>query len=169
MKKLGVYAMMVILGLTLAGWVQAADQDIKQSPACKYCGMNREMFAHSWMVIEYEDGTTVGVCSLHCAALDLALNIDKTPKMIMVGDYATKSLIAAEKAFWIMGGNKMGVMTKRAKWAFEKKGEAESFVKENGGTLASFDGVMKAAYEDMYADTKMIREKRKMKGMGHKH
>ena len=29
--------------------------------------------------------------------------------------------------------------------------------------MAEFDEVMEAAYEDMYKDTKMIREKRKMK------
>jgi copper chaperone NosL len=70
--------------------------------------MNREMFAHSRMVVEYVDGTTVGVCSLHCVAIDLALNIDKSPKMIMVGDYTSKSLLDAEKAVWVMGGKKMG-------------------------------------------------------------
>ncbi len=65
----------------------------------------------------------------------------------------------------------MGVMTKRAKWAFENKADAEKFIKENGGTPATFDDAMEAAYEDMYADTKMIREKRKMmkeKMMEHK-
>ena len=35
----------------------------------------------------------------------------------------------------------------------------------NGGSLATFDDAIKAAYEDMYADTKMIRERRKMKKM----
>jgi nitrous oxide reductase accessory protein NosL len=59
----------------------------------------------------------------------------------------------------------MGVMTKRAKWAFEKKEDAEKFLKENGGKLASFDEVIKAAYDDIYEDTKMIREKRKAKPM----
>ena len=52
-----------------------------------------------------------------------------------------------------------------AKWAFEKKTDAEKFIKGNGGKLATFDQVMKASYEDMYADTKMIREKRKMMKM----
>jgi nitrous oxide reductase accessory protein NosL len=85
----------------------------------------------------------------------------------MVGDYGTKKLIDAEKASWVIGGNKMGVMTKRAKWAFEKKEDAEKFVKENGGKISSFDDAMKATYEDMYADTKMIRERRKMKKMEH--
>ena len=56
-------------------------------------------------------------------------------------------------------------MSKRAKWAFGKRDDAELFVKENGGTLATFDEVMKAAYEDMYADMKIIRDKRKMMKM----
>ena len=120
------------------------------------------------MLIEYDDGTAVGTCSIHCVAVDLALNIDKTPKSITVGDYGTKSLIDAEKAFWVIGGNKMGVMSRRAKWAFEKKEDAEKFVKENRGSTATFEEAMKAAYEDMYADTKMIRDRRKMKKMEHK-
>jgi hypothetical protein len=135
--------------------------------------MDRQKFDSSRMMIEYEDGTSIGVCSLHCAAVGLATNIDKTPKAIMVADFGTKGLIDAEKAFWILGGSKPGVMSKRGKWAFEKKENAEAFIKSNGGTLASFDDVIKAAYNDMYEDTKMIREKRKMMKQGqtmeHKH
>ena len=127
--------------------------------------MDREKFAHSRIYIEYDDGTTEGTCSVHCAAIDLALNIDKTPKAIWVGDYNTKKLIDAEKAFWVIGGSKTGVMTKRAKWAFGKKEDAEKPISENGGNLAVFDEALKSAYEDMYQDTKMIREKRKMKKM----
>ena len=37
------------------------------------------------------------------------------------------------------------------------------------GRLATYDDAMKASYEDMYADTKMIRDKRKMRMMEHKH
>ncbi|MBU1232323.1 MAG: nitrous oxide reductase accessory protein NosL, partial [Proteobacteria bacterium] len=75
----------------------------------------------------------------------------------------TKKLIDAESAFWVIDGNKMGVMTTRAKWAFATKESAEAYIQTNGGTLAGFDEVMEATYEDMYKDTKMIREKRKMK------
>jgi copper chaperone NosL len=135
--------------------------------------MDRQQFAHSRMLIAYEDGTEVGLCSLHCAAVELSLKLDKTPKMILVGDYGAKNLIDAEKATWVIGGSKPGVMTKSGKWAFEKKGDAEAFVSGNGGSIASFDQAIKAAYEDMYADTKMIRDKRKMmkmqKPMGHSH
>ena len=140
----------------------SAQDDVAKQASCKYCGMDRKTFAHSRMLVTYEDGSSMGTCSLHCTAIELALNIDKTPKSIEVGDFKTKKLIDAEKAFWVIGGSKPGVMSKRAKWAFESKADADAFIKENGGKPASFDEAIKASYEDMYADTKMIREKRKM-------
>jgi nitrous oxide reductase accessory protein NosL len=167
MKKTGL--MLMLVGLCLFfGNVALSQDDIKEIGECLYCGMDRGKFAHSRMLIRYEDGTSVGTCSVHCAAVNLSVNIDKTPKDIVVGDYGTKKLIDAEKAVWVIGGNKMGVMTKRAKWAFEKNEDAENFVKENGGQIATFDDAIKASYEDMNADTKMIRERRKMKKMQHK-
>jgi len=170
MKKGGSLVLAGVLVLFIGTFVFAqAQEDIQKHPSCKYCGMNRQQFAHSRVLIEYDDASAVGTCSIHCAAVDLAINIDKTPKAIQVGDYNSKVLIDAEKAFWVIGGSKMGVMTKRAKWAFEKKEDAEKFIKENGGETATFDVAMKAAYEDMYSDTKMIRERRKMRKMEHKH
>ena len=114
------------------------------------------------MLIEYEDNSTVAACSLHCASLDLALNLDKAPKTISVADYNTKELINAEAATWVIGGKKPGVMTRNAKWAFGKKEDAEKFRLENGGLISGFDEAMEAAYKDLGNDTKMIREKRKM-------
>jgi copper chaperone NosL len=171
MRKEGSLVLALVLVLLIGTFV-FAQEDIQKYPSCKYCGMNRTQFAHSRMLIEYDDASTVGTCSIHCAAVDLAINIDKTPKAIQVGDYNSKALIDAEKASWVIGGSKIGVMTKRAKWAFEKKEDAEKFLRENGGEPATFDVAMKATYEDMYQDTKMIRERRKMmkqKTMEHKH
>jgi hypothetical protein len=171
MKKI-VFVISAVLvlsaGLFSASGLLAGD-DIAANKSCSYCGMDRGMFSHSRMLIEYTDGTVVATCSIHCAAVDLALKIDKMPKSVMVADFKTKELIDAEKAFWTMGGSKQGVMTKRAKWAFGSKDSAESFVKMNGGTLVSYDQAMKASYEDMYDDTKMIRDKRKMKMKGISH
>jgi copper chaperone NosL len=148
-------------------------KDIQEHKTCKYCNMNREKFAHSRMLIEYGDGSSMGACSLHCVAIELAQAFDKQPKAILVADYNKKNLIDAEKAYWVIGGNKPGVMTKTAKWAFADKKDAEAFVKEHGGKIGTFDDAMKTTYEDMYNDTKMIRTKRaKMKQMqqqGHKH
>jgi len=164
MKKSHYLMIGTVLCIFMAGLAFAQD-DIKKHASCRYCGMDREKFAHSRIYIEYDDGTTEGTCSLHCAAIDLAINIDKTPKTIWVGDYGTKRLIDVENAFWVIGGKKMGVMTKRAKWAFGKKESAEEFIRENGGKPAAFEEAMGAAYEDMYQDTKMVREMRKMKRM----
>lgn len=145
---------------------QHVAEDIQKHPNCPFCGMDRQKFAHSRMLVEYNDGSAFGACSLHCAAMDLAVKLNKNPQSIQVADYNTKKLIDAEKAAWVMGGSKPGVMTKRAKWAFADPKDAQAFIQENQGQPASFDEVMKAAYEDMYADTRMIREKRaKMKQM----
>jgi copper chaperone NosL len=161
MKK-RILSVLILACVFTIGGVAFGDADIQKDPSCKYCGMDRARFAHSRMVVVYEDGTSLGTCSIHCMAIDLAENMDKTPRSMQVGDFNGKKLIDAEKAFWVIGGNKPGVMTKKAKWAFENKADAEKFISENGGTLATFDEAMKATYEDMYADTKMIREKRKM-------
>ena len=167
MKKGFLVACLVTVSalMVLAVAAQVVPPDIQKYPSCKYCGMDRQKFASSRMLIEYEDGSGFGSCSIHCLAVDLAQSIDKTPKVIQVADYNTKNLGDAEKAHWVIGGKKPGVMTKRAKWAFASDKDAQAFIKENEGQPASFDEAMKASYEDMYADTKMIRERRAKKRM----
>lgn len=141
----------------------AADQDQLDHPSCSYCGMHRVKFAHSRMLIEYTDGGSIGTCSIRCTAVEFANAIDRMPKSIMVGDLNTKQLIDAEKAVWVLGGNRPGVMTKRAKWAFADRAAADAFIAEQGGEIADFEQAMTAAYQDMYMDTKMIRMKRAAK------
>lgn len=161
---------LLVLGLTLfvaPGAFAAPPADIAQSPSCRYCGMDREKFGHSRMLIAYEDGSSVATCSLHCAAVELAITIDKVPAAVRVADYDSRELIDAETAVWVLGGAKKGVMTGQAKWAFATKAAAERFIKENGGALAGFEEAIKASYEGMYQDTKMIRENRKMRR--HRH
>ena len=153
-------ALMLCLALHFAG-LAFAQEDVKVAPSCKYCGMDRTKYAHSRMMVTYDDGTKVGTCSLHCLALDLSINIDKTPITIEVGDYFNKRLIDAEKAYWVIGGSKPGVMTQQAFWAFGNRVYAEKYIREHKGILATFDEAMKAAYEGMYTDTKMLRERRK--------
>jgi copper chaperone NosL len=113
------------------------------------------------MWIEYDDDSTAATCSIHCAAVDFAVSIGKSPRAVKVGDYNTKELIDAETACWTIGGDVQGVMTSRPKWAFATKADCEKFAGDHGARIASFDDAMKAAYEDMYTDTKMIRNKRK--------
>lgn len=136
-----------------------------ENDSCIHCGMTKAKFGHSWVVIEHDDGSFEGVCSVHCAAIDMALHTDKGIKNITVGDYNTKKQIDAQKAYWVIGGDKMGVMTARAKWAFNSKDAADEFMQNHGGRPATYEEVMKASFEDMYEDTLMIQKKRKMMKM----
>jgi copper chaperone NosL len=166
MKKLTYIVVCFILAVSSLGWAQ---EDVSKHPNCTYCGMDRAKFAHSRVLIEYNDGSTFGACSLHCAAIDMAVNIHKAPESILIGDYSNKKLIDAESAIWVIGGDQPGVMTQRAKWAFEHLADANAFIKNHGGFLASFEQAIKTSYEDMYHDTRMIHEKHKMKRMEKKN
>ena len=134
--------------------------DLKRHPDCQYCGMDRKHFAYSRMVIHHSHGKSVGVCSIFCAARDYLKNSDGEPISMTVADYNSKQLIDAAKAYWVMGGDKSGVMTNRAKWAFQGKNDALAFIKKHGGRLIDFDEAMKASYEDMYADMRMLKQMR---------
>lgn len=174
MKKAVLLGLIVAFFLTLNPvMISAAEpnlpgNDIQSAPSCPFCGMDRQKFAHSRVFIQYDDGSILGTCSIHCAAADMAVNPDKSPLAIWVGEYSTRKLINAENASWVMGGNKAGVMTKRAKWAFENRNDAGEYILLEGGKVVTFDEVMRAAYEDMYEDNKMIRERRKAKRLQHK-
>ncbi len=165
MKKTLILNLVVALCFVMAGlaWAGEAKDDVALHKSCKYCGMDRGAYAFSRMLIEYDDGTLIGFCSMRCAIVDLANNIDKAPRLIQVGDFNGRQLIDAEQAFWVVGGSKPGVMSRRGKWAFAKKEEAEGFLKTNQGKIVSFEEAMKMAHEDLYEDTRAIRERRKMK------
>ena len=170
MTRLVLAAAFALTAMTAATAFAQPVDDTKAMPSCPHCGMDREKFAVSRMAIDYDDGKSVGLCSLHCVAVDLAVTIDKAPTAIWVADLPSKKLVNAETAVWVLGGSKSGVMTSRAKWAFADKATAEAFVKENGGSIVGFEDAMKAAYEDLYKDNKAIRERRKaMKAKATQH
>jgi len=158
---------MVLAALLLIGAAPGGiGEDIRDHPDCPICGMDRQQYAHSRMLIDYQEGP-VGTCSIHCTAADIAVNRHKRVRGIFVADYSGRQLIPATMAFWVIGGNRSGVMTQRAKWAFENKADAQAFIREHGGSLANFDEAVKATFEDMYADIKAVRERgRKQKARG---
>ncbi|GAB4258129.1 MAG: hypothetical protein Kow0092_05520 [Deferrisomatales bacterium] len=140
------------LALHAAGAAAAPSQ-------CHYCGMRRTEFGHSWVEIRYDGERPLGFCSLHCASIHLVVRSHKVPGQILVGDYRTRKLIDARRAHWVIGGDEPGVMTLRAKWAFEGRTEAEDFIEKHGGRLGCFDEALKAAFEDMYRDILMVEER----------
>jgi copper chaperone NosL len=156
-------SLLLLIALWTLSGDAAQDGDLGQFPVCKHCRMDRTQYSSCRMLLRYNDGTELAFCSIHCLAIDLVLNTDKTPKFIWAADYNTGSLIDAETASWVLGGIKKGVMTERAKWAFKSGEDAKGFIKQNGGESASFEQALEAAYRDMYSDSKVIRSKRNIK------
>lgn len=132
LKKLVMLMLILMLGTVALAQVEAP-------PTCQFCGMDRTAFAQSRMLVIYADGTTVGTCSLNCAATEMKQHPTNKVKALMVGDYRTEKLLDARAATWVIGGKFPGVMTSVAKWAFDSRFAAEQFITENGGTLATFD------------------------------
>ena len=141
--------MFLLLCLVLPYPAVSANPAVEAPKACQQCGMDRTTFAHSRMLIEYAANSVVGLCSLHCAAEELAKHKEKPVNSLKVADYKTKVLIDAGKAIWVIGGGKKGVMTFVPKWAFLQKEDAQAFVQENGGEVTTFEAALKAAKAEL--------------------
>ena len=141
-----------------------AENDLVKFPKCPYCGMDRREYHHARHLVHYADDLADGVCSLHCAALSLALNIDRDPKGIYGADYGAgadpKPLAEADMLVYLIGGDLKGVMTKRPKFAFADRDAAEAAKRKHGGELGDFQAALTASYLDMSEDVKMIRRNR---------
>jgi nitrous oxide reductase accessory protein NosL len=143
---------------------KAHENDLEKFPKCPYCGMDRRQYHHSRMLIQYSDDLPDGVCSLHCAAISLAVNVDREPKTIWVADNAStaeiKPLIDVDQATFLIGSQIKGVMSKRSKVAYGSEAAAKAAMAANGGELGRFDQALLAAYTDMSQDVSMIRKVR---------
>jgi len=143
---------------------QANVNDIEKYPKCPYCGMDRKQYHHSRMLIQYSDDIADGVCSLHCAAISLSLNVDREPKALWVGDNAVagdiKPLVEVDKATFLIGSKIPGVMTANSKVAYGTEEAAKAAQAANGGELAKFDQALLVAYTDMSKDVTRIRKMR---------
>ncbi|MFZ1861704.1 MAG: nitrous oxide reductase accessory protein NosL [Candidatus Competibacter sp.] len=150
------------------------NDDIAKFPKCPYCGMDRQQYHHSRHLVHYQDDLTDATCSLHCAAVSLALNLDRGPKAIYAADFGAKTdpkpLFDADGASYLIGSKLPGVMTAQSKVAFASQAAAKAAKAEQGGELGDFDAALKAAYQSMAGDTLMIRKKRaeqRQHGIGH--
>jgi nitrous oxide reductase accessory protein NosL len=114
---------------------------IEKPQTCVICGMDRQEFAYSRTLLVFDDTIPLGTCSIVCARKAAADNAARKITSIKVGDYDTKELIDAKTAIWVIGGNKKGVMSATATWAFSTKTAAEKFIAASGGKPATFHEV----------------------------
>ena len=137
-----------IIALLLFTGIAVADRNVESPKACQLCGMDRTKFAYSRMVVVYADGTSDGVCSLNCAVEQMKKYPKRQVKLLMVADCATRELVDVRTATWVIGGEKPGVMTSMPKWAFARKEDAQKFITNNGGRLATFDEALNLALKE---------------------
>ena len=137
--------------------------ELTKYPKCPYCGMDRKQFHHSRHLVHYADDLADGTCSLHCAAISLAINLDRGPKAIYAADFGAsadpKPLVNVDQATYLIGSKLPGVMTAKSKKAFASKEAAAAAQKEHGGELGDFSAALAAAHASMVDDTLMIRKK----------
>ncbi len=143
------FTMFLVICLLFTCAYTGATYAAQNPKTCPVCGMDLADAAKTRMAVIFTDGTTVEVCSLHCAVWEMKQNKDKEVKSIMVADYPTERMIDARTATWVIGGDTIGVMTTVAKWAFARGEDAQNFVKEHGGNVATFDEAMKAATDEV--------------------
>jgi copper chaperone NosL len=148
-KRTAVGMIFLMLLLCIGGTAAFAGDDIDAHRSCAFCGMDRKAYGFSRMLIQYEDGTTVGVCSLHCAVIELDADKGRVVKALLVADRDTRTLIDVDNAVWVMGGSKRGVMTQRPKWAFRSQAAAKAFLQTYGGTIITWTEALAAAWEDL--------------------
>lgn len=146
--KRKMFVICIVILAVICEIAAASPDDISDHRECVHCGMDRKAYGFSRMLIVYEDGTNVGVCSLHCAVTEIDTRKGRPVKSVLVADRDTRLLIDAEKAIWVMGGKKRGVMTERPKWAFGTKAAAQAFINANGGIIVSWDEALAAARVD---------------------
>ena len=142
----------------------AAEKDIEKIPFCQYCGMDRQRFASTRMLVEYGNKTAIGTCSIHCAAVDLAQSYNKEIAAIRVADHRSGKLVDAATAVWVIGARVPGVMAAKSRVAFAAWADAEAFRRESGGEIADFDMALDTTFLDMPLDTRSIREWRARQG-----
>jgi nitrous oxide reductase accessory protein NosL len=127
---------------------------------CTICGMTLPMFYKTNHAADV-DSEVHQYCSIHCVVDEKDIQ-GKNVKNIKVVDTNSLKFIDASSAYYVVGSNKKGTMSMVSKYAFASKDDANSFIKENGGKLATFEEAYNISKKDF--SPKMF-EKMKAKKM----
>jgi len=125
---------------------------------CTLCGMDLQKYNQTRYILTLGNGTEKHTCSIHCAAIILK---KYDCKKIKAADYLTGKMINAKNAYYLIGSNIKGVMSKRSKLAFADKNKAADFKKNHGGRLTNFKGGLSAAMDEMSEDMVILKNKLK--------
>jgi len=131
-----------------------------ESSWCPVCGMNLNMFYKTNHALTMEDGSVHQYCSLRCLAMDLK-NHPRQQHTARVVDVKTNRFIPAESAYYVVGSDIPGTMSRQSKLAFSSRWAAKSFSrKHHGQDILSFSEVLTLAGEQLQADNAMLMKKK---------
>jgi len=133
-------------------------QDGKAKKFCPECGMTLHMFYKTNHVGVTKNGKVKQYCSLHCLVEDKIKN-HRHFKNKKVVDVTSLKFINVGKAFYVVGSSKKGTMSKKSKYAFKNKADAEAFAKKFGGKVVRFKKAYKIASKALDKEMKMISKK----------
>lgn len=144
-------------------------QNGEQKEWCPVCGMKLEMFYKTSHTSKIQKNKDRQYCSIRCLAVDMQeydINLDD----VKVVDVKSQKLIDASSAFYVVGSDVPGTMTKVSKLAFADKKAAEDFSDEHGGKIVDFKTALKMAQDSLSSDIAMVQNKKekKMYPMGKK-
>ncbi|MCK4974599.1 MAG: nitrous oxide reductase accessory protein NosL [Sulfurimonas sp.] len=136
---------------------------------CPVCGMSLKKFYKTSHTSKQKNSTPKQYCSMRCLVVDMQDNKINI-KDVKVVDASTQKLINAITAFYVVGSDIRGTMSKVSKLAFFDAESAEDFSMENGGDVVSFDKALNMAQESLKSDITMVMKKKtkKMYPMGKK-
>ncbi|EQB40697.1 hypothetical protein M947_00160 [Sulfurimonas hongkongensis] len=136
---------------------------------CPVCGMNIKMFYKTSHTAELKNKTPRQYCSIRCLVQDKKeYGIDNSS--IKVVDAKSEKLIDASDAFYVLGSDVKGTMSRVSKLAFKTKADAEEHVKKYKGKIVTFDEAIKAAQKSLKSDNALTQSKKEKKvyAMGEK-
>jgi nitrous oxide reductase accessory protein NosL len=131
----------------------------EQKEWCPVCGMKIGMFYKTSHTSKINNNQDRQYCSMRCLVVDM-----KEHKIDLDGikavDSSTQKLIDAKSAFYVVGSDVAGTMSKVSKLAFADKEAAEDFNIEHGGKIVDFATALAMAKESLESVVAMSQNKK---------
>lgn len=136
---------------------------------CPVCGMSLKGFYKTSHTASTKEGEPTQYCSIRCLVLDHQ-NRKIDLSNVQVVDVVSEKLIPAKDAYYVVGSEVPGTMSKVSKLAFKNEADAKEFAKTKGGEIKRFDEVYKIAEASLQNDIAMsdMKKKKMMHPMGKK-
>jgi nitrous oxide reductase accessory protein NosL len=113
--------------------------------SCAICGMNLVKFyktSHAAKVADHN----VQYCSIHCLSDHIRQGAELENPMVV--DVKTLKFIPVTQAYYVVGSNVRGTMSRVSKYAFKNLSDAKEFQKKHGGEIMDFYSAWQVAKKD---------------------